>query len=52
VGTVIESAIEKGRGYVTKVLIQNGTLDKGDPIIAGEYSPVVLKPCSTTAVKR
>ena len=37
-GTILEASMEKGRGYVTKVLIQNGTLDKGDPIIAGEYS--------------
>jgi translation initiation factor IF-2 len=37
-GTIIEASMEKGRGYVTKVLIENGTLDKGDPIIAGEYS--------------
>ena len=37
-GTVLEASMEKGRGYVTKVLIENGTLDKGDPIIAGEYS--------------
>ncbi len=38
IGTVLEASMEKGRGYVTKVLIENGTLDKGDPIIAGEYS--------------
>ncbi len=38
VGTVLEASMEKGRGYVTKILIQNGTLDKGDPIIAGEFS--------------
>lgn len=37
-GTVLEASMEKGRGYVTKVLIENGTLDKGDPIIAGEFS--------------
>lgn len=37
-GTVLEASLEKGRGYVTKVLIENGTLHEGDPIIAGEYA--------------
>ena len=35
VGAVIESALDKGRGYVAKVLVQNGTLSVGDPILAG-----------------
>ena len=35
VGAVIESALDKGRGYVAKVLVQNGTLNVGDPILAG-----------------
>jgi translation initiation factor IF-2 len=35
VGAVIESALDKGRGYVAKVLVQNGTLKVGDPILAG-----------------
>ena len=35
VGAVIESSLDKGRGYVAKVLIQNGTLRIGDPILAG-----------------
>jgi translation initiation factor IF-2 len=35
VGAVIESALDKGRGYVAKVLVQNGTLAVGDPILAG-----------------
>ena len=35
VGAVIESALDKGRGYVAKVLVQNGTLKTGDPILAG-----------------
>jgi len=34
-GAVIESSLDKGRGYVAKVLIQNGTLRIGDPILAG-----------------
>ena len=37
-GTVIEASLDKGRGYVTKMLVQNGTLNQGDVIIAGEYS--------------
>lgn len=38
VGTTVEASLEKGRGYVTKVLVQNGTLHIGDPMVAGEYS--------------
>jgi len=36
-GTVLESALDKGKGYVAKVLIQNGTIQIGDPILAGNY---------------
>ena len=35
VGAVIESSLDKGRGYIAKVLVQNGTLSVGDPILAG-----------------
>ncbi|MBO4739690.1 MAG: translation initiation factor IF-2 [Bacteroidales bacterium] len=35
VGTVIESSLDKGRGYVAKMLVQNGTLRKGDIVVAG-----------------
>lgn len=35
VGSVIESALDKGRGYVATVLVQNGTLRVGDVILAG-----------------
>ncbi|HEY1010265.1 MAG: translation initiation factor IF-2 [Daejeonella sp.] len=38
VGSVIEAALDKGRGIVTTVLIQAGTLKVGDPILAGGYS--------------
>jgi translation initiation factor IF-2 len=36
-GTVLESSLDKGKGYVAKVLIQNGTIKIGDPILAGNY---------------
>jgi len=34
-GTVIESSLDKGRGYVVKLLVQNGTLRVGDIVLAG-----------------
>ena len=34
-GSVIESALDKGRGYVAKILVQNGTLRIGDMVLAG-----------------
>jgi len=34
-GTIIESALDKGKGYVAKVLVQTGTLKIGDPVLAG-----------------
>jgi translation initiation factor IF-2 len=38
VGTVIEASLDKGRGFVTKILVQNGTLKQGDIVVAGEHS--------------
>ena len=37
VGAVIESTLDKGRGYVTTVLIQAGTLKIGDMVLSGPY---------------
>ncbi len=38
IGTVIEASLEKGRGYVAKMLVQSGTLKVGDMMVAGEYA--------------
>ena len=38
VGTVVESALDKGRGYVTTLLVQSGTLAVGDIVLAGTES--------------
>ena len=37
-GTIIESTLDKGRGYVSTVLIQEGTLRVGDVILSGIYT--------------
>ncbi|MCH5221337.1 MAG: translation initiation factor IF-2 [Muribaculaceae bacterium] len=37
VGTIIESSLDKGRGYVANVLVQNGTLHVGDVVLAGNH---------------
>ena len=36
-GVVVESRLDRGRGPVVTILVQNGTLRKGDVVIAGEY---------------
>jgi len=36
-GSVIEATLDKGRGYTTTILVQNGTLEMGDIIVAGPY---------------
>ncbi len=36
-GTVIEASLDKGRGYVATILVQNGTLRQGDMIVSGQF---------------
>ena len=38
VGSVIEASLDKGRGYVCKLLVTNGSLEVGDTIVAGEHA--------------
>ena len=37
VGSIIESSLDKGRGYVSTVLVENGTLKIGDIVLAGTH---------------
>ncbi len=36
-GSVIEASLDKGRGYVATILVQNGTLRQGDLIVSGQH---------------
>ncbi|ANH83599.1 translation initiation factor IF-2 [Niabella ginsenosidivorans] len=36
-GTIIEATLDKGRGYVATLLVENGTLKAGDIIVSGQY---------------
>lgn len=38
IGTVVEALLDKGRGYVSTILVQEGTLKIGDYILAGKHS--------------
>jgi translation initiation factor IF-2 len=36
-GSIIEASLDKGRGYVATILVQNGTLQQGDMIVSGQH---------------
>jgi translation initiation factor IF-2 len=36
-GTIIEASLDKGRGFVATILVQNGTLKQGDMIVSGQF---------------
>jgi translation initiation factor IF-2 len=36
-GTIIEASLDKGRGYVATLLVENGTLEPGDLVVSGQF---------------
>jgi translation initiation factor IF-2 len=38
IGTVVESSLDKGRGYVTNLLVEGGSMRIGDAVLAGQFS--------------
>jgi translation initiation factor IF-2 len=36
-GTIIEASLDKGRGYVATILVENGTLEQGDLVVSGQH---------------
>jgi translation initiation factor IF-2 len=36
-GTIVEASLDKGRGYVATILVQNGTLNNGDLVVSGQH---------------
>lgn len=36
-GSIVEATLDKGRGYVTTILVQNGTLQSGDIVVSGQH---------------
>jgi len=38
IGTVLEASLDRGRGYVSKLLVQTGTLQIGDAVVSGDHS--------------
>ena len=49
VGSIIESSLDKGRGYVSTILVENGTLKMGDIVLAGTHQGRI-KRCSTSVI--
>jgi translation initiation factor IF-2 len=51
-GTVIDASLDKGRGYVTTLLVQNGTLRVGDVILVGAHYGKVRAMSDYTGARR